>query len=98
MLTQQEKQQMVKEIFFITKKNNYFEFLTNLYERWQDEKQYENFNDYKKVIKQQMKEFNIKNVTKRPFGIVFNYKDNEFFYGLKVDGKYVKGILTLKTN
>jgi len=59
------------------------EFLTNLYCRWQDEKEYEDWNDYVSVMKQKFEtliaENNMSNAVyyscgKRPFGIKFDFE------------------------
>jgi len=42
--------------------------LGNLYARWQDEKEYEDFNDYAKVIRETFSDLKIVKVNKRPFG------------------------------
>jgi len=47
------------------------EFLCDLYARWQDEKQYEDINDYGKAISKVLPEgVKVIKSTKRPFGVV----------------------------
>lgn len=58
-----------------------------LYERWQDEKKYEDFNDYFKVMKAMIPEA-VKG-TKRPFGFVAKADDGECDIYIKVKGKYL---------
>lgn len=49
------------------------DLLGNLYDRWQDEKDYEDINEYGDVIKGKLPEgFKLQEMTKRPFGFKFN--------------------------
>lgn len=56
------------------------DMLDYLYERWQDEKEYEDFSDYEKVMRDAVGDGFIK-ATKRPFGFItqiegFPYKSH----------------------
>ena len=64
----------------------------NLYIRWQDEKEYEDFNEYVEVMAH-----NVKNVigyitdvkgTQRPFGIKFTHNNNKLHLTLNVQNEY----------
>jgi 5'-deoxynucleotidase YfbR-like HD superfamily hydrolase len=59
------------------------DFLDNLFIRWQDEKQYEDINDYKTVIAKRL-DFDEKNLkmTKSPFG--FKYTIDRTILTLKI--------------
>jgi hypothetical protein len=47
--------------------------LENLYFRWEDEKEFEDFNDYKKILKGSLpSNCHFINATKKPFAVVFN--------------------------
>ena len=65
----------------------FFDLLCNLKFRWDDEKDYEDFNDYIKVIKDKYPE--IIKVTKRPFGIVRKFNDIPYQLYLKVTGNNI---------
>ena len=59
------------------------QLMENLYTRWLDEREYEDINDYKKVIveslaKNVLKEtrINLRKMTKRPFGFHFDIGTN----------------------
>jgi len=72
-----KKEDTLKEVQKATnalykEKGNSFEYF---YDRWQDEKHYEDFNDYKKAIKDLIpKEFTFKKVTEKPFRITLELK------------------------
>lgn len=54
----------------------------NLYGRWQDEKKYEDFEDYIACIKKVVPAgCSFVSMTKKPFQIVFAIKDNQATYG-----------------
>ena len=62
-----------------------FNTFANLWERWQDEKDYEDINDYAKVLAGSITKntsFQPTNVTatKRPFGIKFTTQDGEKYH------------------
>lgn len=55
-----------------------------LHERWQDEKEYEDFNEYVKAMMKSMPEgATLVKGHKRPFGVTFNYGGNEVQISLK---------------
>lgn len=49
------------------------DLLSNLYVRWLDEKEYEDINDYKKVVDAELKKYSMEvtKMNKRPFGFNF---------------------------
>ena len=54
--------------------------IAELWNRWQDEKEYEDFADYQKVLKNRFEKANVENATfikatKRPFGIQYLIND-----------------------
>lgn len=53
--------------------NGIGKLLSNLAERWADEHEYEDINEYKKVLEPKVKEFGvtIKDMVKKPFGFNF---------------------------
>lgn len=67
---------------------NVLNTFANLYMRWQDEKQYEDFNEYAKVMANSVKSVigDISEIkgTKRPFGIKFTYNGKKHHLFLKV--------------
>lgn len=62
-------------------------YLCNLYERWQDEKEYEDINDYLTVIQKHIPE--AKTISKRPFGITCECDDGKIKISVKVKGNYL---------
>ena len=58
-----------------------------LYERWQDEREYEDINDYLKHMKQLVPE--AYKISKRPFGITCRCEDGDIRIFCKVKGKYL---------
>jgi hypothetical protein len=70
-----------------------FNTFINLYDRWQDEREYEDFNDYVKVMQKAVEKVvgDITNVkgSKRPFGLSFKLTDGrnvKLF--IKFNGRY----------
>ena len=62
---------------------------SNLYDRWQDEKEYEDFNDYIAVMMKYMPNgATLVKGTKRPFGVVINYGGATIHIALKLSGRY----------
>lgn len=62
---------------------------SNLYDRWQDEKEYEDFNDYIAVMMKYMPNgATLVKGTKRPFGVVVNYGGATIHFALKVTRTY----------
>lgn len=68
----------------------------NLCDRWQDESQYEDINDYAEVIFDVVtKEFpdygtKLIGATKQPFGLKMQVDDKKFHVFLKIEGDYMK--------
>lgn len=58
-----------------------------LYERWQDEREYEDINDYLENIKTLVPE--AYKIHKRPFGITCRCSDGDIRIFCKVKGKYL---------
>ena len=64
------------------------ETFANLYARWQDERGYEDFNEYIKVMERSVAKtllspISIIKGTKRPFGVQFTYNKMNFHLFLK---------------
>ena len=64
----------------------------NLKYRWEDERGYENFNDYAKVMAQAIEKETKKDIklikgTRRPFGISFEIDGMKFNLFLKTNGR-----------
>jgi hypothetical protein len=65
----------------------------NLYERWQDEKDYEDFNEYVAAMMKSMPTgAKLIKGTKRPFGVTFNYGGNTVQVALKLEKGYCKPV------
>ena len=62
--------------------------LFNMYGRWQDEKHYEDINDYLEVIKQKIPQ--AFKISKRPFAITCKCDDGDIKISVKRDGSYAK--------
>lgn len=61
----------------------------NLYERWLDEKDYENFNKYVTAMMKSMPTgAKLIKGTKRPFGVFFNYGGNTVLVALEIEKGY----------
>jgi len=65
----------------------FIDLLAALYERWQDEKDYEDPRDYLKAIQQVMP--TATKLTKNPFGVIYENGKTVFYAGVKetADGK-----------
>lgn len=64
----------------------------NLKYRWEDERGYENFNDYAKVMAQAIENETKKDIklikgTRRPFGVSFEIDGMKFNLFLKINGR-----------
>lgn len=59
-----------------------------LYERWQDEKEYEDINDYLKTIQKKVPE--AFKIHKRPFGITAKCDDGNIQITVKSECKYLR--------
>jgi hypothetical protein len=64
--------------------------IANLAFRWMDEKEYEDFKDYEKVMKEKVETFGVKFIkgSKRPFGFVVEFKEvaYQFYFTMKACG------------
>lgn len=65
----------------------------NLYERWSDESQYEDINDYEKVLAKVIREngfpISREKATKRPFGLKFMLDGQCWHTCVKLKGQYL---------
>lgn len=68
--------------------DKHLDFFVYLYSRWQDEKEYEDFAEYEKVMIEKITELPIKAATKRPFGIKYDYEGFEIH--IKIASGYLK--------
>ena len=59
-----------------------------LYERWQDEKEYEDIKDYLAVVQKSVP--GAYKMTRRPFGFKAKCEDGELAVSVKLDGRYIK--------
>ena len=64
------------------------DFLFYLYERWQDEKEYEDIKDDLKEIKNHIPQ--AQRMTKRPFGVVCKCEDCDLSIYIKKNGDYLQ--------
>lgn len=64
------------------------EVLFYLYERWQDERKYEDIEDYLTHIQRYIP--SAYKISKRPFGVTCKCDDGEIFVGVKIEGRYIK--------
>lgn len=76
---QEERRQVALKLW-----NDLTDLMFNLYSRWQDEKEYENINDYAEPIKPKVEAIGGKfiRMNKRPFG--FDYQLNGVTYKILV--------------
>jgi hypothetical protein len=80
------------EVAKLVNNEKIFNTFINLYDRWQDECRYEDFNDYAnamaKVVEREMN-CNVTNVVgkKRPFGIKFTEGDKRYELILRFKGR-----------
>ena len=85
MMTATERENISK-VLNNTKNIEHFNYL---YDRWQDEKQYEDFNDYIKSMMTVMPEgATLVKGSKRPFGVTINYGGQKVEIALKHRGRY----------
>ena len=70
-----------------------FEIIFSLYDRWEDEKECEDFNDFSNVMKRAVENIvgKIDNVkaTKKPFGIKFTKDGKNIHLFVKIEKGYV---------
>jgi hypothetical protein len=69
---------------------SFLEKLNNLRQRWVDEREYEDWKDYEKIIRNLFDAYGFRAfvVTKRPFGGKFLYEGVEYCVQLKLKGEY----------
>ena len=86
----------MERIKSILNNKTYSEMMCNLYDRWRDEYEYEDINDYAKVIIAKLTalfpSYNIKLVkpSKRPFGVAITINgEYSLMLGVKVRGSYL---------
>lgn len=68
--------------------DNHADMLFNLWSRWQDEKDYEDIQDYLIVIQNHIPE--ACKITKRPFGVHCKCDDGIVHVQVKTQGNYLK--------
>ena len=72
-----------------SKDDKTFDVMCNLYYRWQDEKEYEDINDYLEIIRKHIPE--AEKMTKRPFGVLVRIKEGVMLsVSLKKKGNYLQ--------
>lgn len=86
---------IIDELWAKINKDN-ADLLCDLWERWQDEKEYEDIQDYLTVIQKHIPE--AYKITKRPFGVHCKCDDGEIHVQVKRDGRYLKLIGKIKKN
>lgn len=69
-------------------------YLIYLRERWEDEKDYEDFADYEKAVREKVK-LNITKITKRPFGFHFRLNNQTLKFKITIKGNYYSSNLVL---
>ena len=73
---------IIEKLSNLSRNKDLFNTFIYLYERWQDEEEYEDWNDYAKAMKQavevngSLKGIVILGATQEPFGLKFSYKGN----------------------
>jgi len=83
-----EKEQVLKEVDNILNDEKIAGELLCLYDRWQDEKEYEDWADYEKVMKKLINHTFVKG-TKRPFGFIIKIGESKASFFVKLKGKQV---------
>lgn len=70
--------------------NKLSELVANLYCRWMDEKEYEEFADYEAVLKKEVESRGAKfiNGTKRPFGFICTIDEVHYHLTINAKGEY----------
>ena len=85
MMTSSEKENISK----VLNDSNAIKQFDYLYWRWQDEKQYEDFNDYvESMMKYMPSGATLVKGSKRPFGVTINYGGQKVQISLKHRGNY----------
>ena len=81
------------EIKKLVNSDEVFNTFISLYERWQDEKMYENFDEYVRIMSSYIpKNAQIIKGSKRPFGLQFSFENHKVHIFLKFiqNSKYAK--------
>lgn len=68
--------------------NEHAGFLFMLWQRWQDEKDFEDINDYLSAIQKRLPMAYA--ITKRPFGVKLKASDRDIKVDIKTQGRYAK--------
>lgn len=64
------------------------ETIANLFERWQDEKEYEDIKDYREPIQKLLPEgVVIKHMTRSPFGFRFTFNGKMYYFRIVLKGE-----------
>jgi predicted N-acyltransferase len=81
----------------LLEKTGALEYLGYCYDRWQDEKEYEDWQDYATALMKKFKQVNPTKITKSPFCVWFML-DETTEAGFKVidGGKSIQGFATIK--
>lgn len=64
--------------------SKFMDFLGNLKDRWDDEKEYEDWKDYEKVIREKLSDYNIVKVLK--VGVTYELNGFDFTYKANKSG------------
>lgn len=77
---------MTRQDFWKVFNEKYADLFGQLFDRWQDEKEYENINDYLICLQENIKEdVEIYAITKRPFAIKIKCEDGNMRIRIKND-------------
>ena len=77
----------MNEVWAQTNEHGAAKFIMYLWERWQDEREYEDINDYLAAVKKHVP--SAYKMTKRPFGFAAKCDDGELKVAVKCRGKYI---------
>lgn len=86
----------IDKIKAIVRNDKVGDTMFNLCDRWRDESQYEDINDYAKaifgVVTKEFPDYGVKLIgaTKRPFGLKMQVDDKKIHLFLKIEGGYMK--------
>jgi hypothetical protein len=68
--------EIIEEIEFIFRDKEFQKFFSYLYSRWQDEKEFEDIEDYKKAVQTRVPEsWTVLSMTKQPFAFTFSLEN-----------------------
>lgn len=84
-MTIQERMTLANKIY-----EDIEETIINLFYRWQEEKDYEDINDYALLIKPMIEQNGgiLLNMNKRPFGVTYQLSDAVYQISVYASGKY----------